>query len=261
MWGKCLDCPSCPQKSYHLTPKYLNYAFWDRFAMSPKYPILFFPSLSKPSCCWCCSVVKSCLTLGDPRDCGMPGSLFLIIFQSLPKFMFNELLIPSNHLILCHPLLFLPSILPSIRVFSSSHQVAKVLELHLQHQSFQRAPRADILEDWFHHPAFQGTLECLLQDHGSKASILLFSAFFMVQLSHPHMTTGKTIALTTWTFVGKVVSLLFNQVRPSKIMVKFYHQRIYWITFCGSQLYTEWLKLIWTTNKLSSDIYYWVNQI
>ena len=148
MWGKCLDCPSCPQKSYHLTPKYLNYAFWDRFAMSPKYPILFFPSLSKPSCCWCCSVVKSCLTLGDPRDCGMPGSLFLIIFQSLPKFMFNELLIPSNHLILCHPLLFLPSILPSIRVFSSSHQVAKVLELHLQHQSFQRAPRADILEDW-----------------------------------------------------------------------------------------------------------------
>ena len=94
---------------------------------------------------------------------------------------------------------------------SSSHQVAKVLELQLQHQSFQCIFRTDFLRtDWFDLLAVQGTLKSLLQHHSSKASVLQHSAFFMVQLSHPKMTTGKTIALTRWTFVSKVMSLLFN---------------------------------------------------
>ena len=125
---------------------------------------------------------------------------------------------PSKRLILCHPLLLPPSIFPSIRVFSSesgsSHQVAKVLEFQLQHQSFQGIFRTDFLwVDWLYLLAVQGTLESLLQHHSSKASIIGCSAFFIVQLSHPSMTTGKTIALTRWTFVGKVMSLLFNMLR------------------------------------------------
>ena len=88
---------------------------------------------------------------------------------------------------------------------SSSHQVARVLEFPFQHQSFQWTPRTDLL-------AVQGTLKSLLQHHSSKASILQHSAFFMVQLSHPYMTTGKTIALTRWTFVSKIISLLFNML-------------------------------------------------
>ena len=110
---------------------------------------------------------------------------------------------PSNHLILCRPLLLLPSIFPSIRVFSNKltfHQMAKVLELQLQHQSFQRIFRVDLL-------AVQGTLKSLYH-HSSEASILWHSAFFTIQLSHPYMNTGKTIALTTRTFVGNVMSLL-----------------------------------------------------
>ena len=88
---------------------------------------------------------------------------------------------------------------------NSSHQVPKVLEFQLQHQSLQWTPRTDLL-------AVQGTLKSLLQHHSSKASIFRHSAFFTVQLSHPYMTTGKTIALTRWTFVGKVMSLLFNML-------------------------------------------------
>ena len=94
---------------------------------------------------------------------------------------------------------------------SSLHQVAKALELHLQHQSFQRIFRTDFLRmDWLDLLAVQGTLKSLIQNHSSKASILWRSAFFMFQFSHPYMTTGKTIALTRQTFVGKVMSLLFR---------------------------------------------------
>ena len=121
----------------------------------------------------------------------------------------------SNHLILCRPLLLLPSIFPSIRVFSnessSSHELAKVLEFQLQHHSFQRNP-ISFRMDWLDLLAVQGTLNSLLQHHSSKASILQCLAFFMVQLSHPYMTTGKTIALSRCTFVGKVMSLLFNML-------------------------------------------------
>ena len=102
----------------------------------------------------------------------------------------------------------------------SSHQVAKLLEFQLQHQSLQWTPGLiSFRMDWLGLPAVQGTLKSLLQHHSSKASILWHSAFFIVQLSHPYMTTGKTIALTRWTFVGKIMSLLFNML--SRLVIIF----------------------------------------
>ena len=128
-----------------------------------------------------------------------------------------ESVMPSNHLILCCLLLLLPSIFSSIRVFfswvSSSNQMTKVLELQLQHQSFKWIFRIGFFRiEWFYLLAVQGTLKSILQHQNSNAPVLQHSAFFMVQLSHPYMTTGKTIALTIWTFVGKVRSLLFNML-------------------------------------------------
>ena len=103
---------------------------------------------------------------------------------------------------------------------NSSHEVAKVLEFQLQHQSFQWIPRTDLLKDGLVvSPCSQGTLKSLLQHHSSKASVFRCSAFFTVQLPHPYMTTGKTIALTRWTFVGKVMSLLFNML--SRLVITF----------------------------------------
>ena len=131
---------------------------------------------------------------------------------------------PSNHLILCHPLLLLPSIFPSIRVFSNESS------LHIRWSkywsfSFNISPSNEhpglisFRMDCLDLPAVQGTLKSLLQHHSSKASILQRSAFFTVQLSHPYMTTGKTIALTGRTFVGKVMSLLFNML--SRLVITF----------------------------------------
>ena len=128
-----------------------------------------------------------------------------------------ESVMPSNRLTLCHPLLLLPSIFPSIRVFSNESG------LHIRwpkywNFSFSISPSTEYLGlisfriDWFDLLAVQGTLKSLLQHHSSKASILQHSAFFTVQLSHPYMTTGKIIALTRQTFVGKVMSLLFNML-------------------------------------------------
>ena len=120
----------------------------------------------------------------------------------------------SNHLILCHPLLLLPSIFPSIRVFSNE-SVLPIRWAKYWSFSLRISPSNDYSRlisfriDWFDHLAVQGTLKNLLQHHSSKASVLRSLAFFMVQLSHPYMTTGKTIALTRWTLVGKVMSLLF----------------------------------------------------
>ena len=122
---------------------------------------------------------------------------------------------PSNHLILCHPFLFPPSILPSIRVFSND-SVLRIRWPEYWSFSFSISPSSEysglisFRMDWLDLLAVQGTLKSLLQYHSSKASILWCSAFFIVQLSHPYMTTGKTIALTRRTFVGKVMSLLFN---------------------------------------------------
>ena len=129
---------------------------------------------------------------------------------------------PSNRLVLCHPLLLPPSIFPSIRVFSNESA------LHIRwpkYWSFSISPSNEhsgliFRRDWFDLLAVQGTLKGLLQHHTSKASILRHSAFFIVQLSHPYMTTRKTIALTRQTFVGKVMSLLFNML--SRMVITFF---------------------------------------
>ena len=137
--------------------------------------------------------------------------------ESIPKPMSIELVMPSNHLILCCPLLLLPSIFLSIRVFSDE------LALHIRWPkywsfSFSISPSNEysglisLGMDWLGLFAVQGTLKSLLQHRSSKASILWCSVFFIIQLSHPYMTTGNTIALTRWNFVGKVMSLLFNML-------------------------------------------------
>ena len=129
---------------------------------------------------------------------------------------------PSNHLILCCPLLLLPSIFPSIRVFSNE----SVLRIRWPKDwSFSISPSNEysglisFRMDWLDLLAVQGTLKSLLQHHSSKASILWCSVYFMIQLSHPCMTTGRTIALTRWTFVCKVMSLLFNMI--SRLVITF----------------------------------------
>ena len=131
---------------------------------------------------------------------------------------------PSNHVILFCPLLLLPTIFPSIRVFSSE-SVLHVRWSKYWNFSFSIGPSNEhsrlisFRRDWLDLLAVQGTLKSLLQHHSSKASIVWPSAFFIVQLSHPYMTTGKTIALTRWTFVGKVMSLLFNML--SRLFITF----------------------------------------
>ena len=134
-----------------------------------------------------------------------------------------DLVTPSNHLILCHPLLLPPSILPSIRVFSnaSGHiRWPKYWSFSFNiSSSNEYSGLISFRMDWLDLLAVQGTLSSLLQHHSSKASILQCSAFFIVQLSRPYMTTGKTMALTRWTFVGKVMSLLFNML--SRLVIAF----------------------------------------
>ena len=133
-----------------------------------------------------------------------------------------------NHLILCCPLLLLPSIFPSIRVFSNESALhirwPKYWSLSFNISPSNEHPRLlSFRMDWLDLLAVQGILKSLLQHHGSKASILLCSAFFIVHLSHPYMTTGKTIALTRWTFVDKVMPLLFNML--SRLVIAFLPRR------------------------------------
>ena len=151
------------------------------------------------------------------------ASLSITNSWSLLKLMSTESVMPSNHLILCHPLL-LPSICPSIRVFSNE----SVLHIRWQNYwsfGFNISPSNEYLGlisfrmDWLDLLAVQGILNSLLQHHSSKASILRCSAFFIVQLSHPYMTKGKTIALIRWTFVSIVISLLFNML--SRLVITF----------------------------------------
>ena len=138
-------------------------------------------------------------------------------FRSLLKLMSITSVMPSNHLILCHPLLPSPSIFSRIKVFSNK-SVLCIRWPKFWSFSFSISPfneysgLVSFRMDWLDLLAVQGTLKSLLQHHSSKASILWQSAFFTVQLSHPYMTTGKTTALTRWTFVGKVMSLLFNML-------------------------------------------------
>ena len=152
------------------------------------------------------------------------ASLSITNSWSLLKLIPIKSVMPSNHLILCRPLLLLPPIPPSIRVFSNGST------LHMRWPkywsfSFSISPSNEhpglisFRMDWLNLFAVQGTLKSLLQHHSSKASIFWHSAFFTVQLSYPYMTTGKTIALTRWTFVGKVMSLLFNML--SRLVITF----------------------------------------
>ena len=150
-----------------------------------------------------------------PCTAAHQASLSFTLSVSLLKLMSIESVMPSNHLILCYPLLLLPSVFPSIRVFSSE------LAFHIRwpkYWSFSISPSNEcsglisFRMNWLHLLAVQGTLKSLLQHHSSKASILWCSAFFLVQLSHPYMTAGKTIALTRQTFAIKVMSLLFNML-------------------------------------------------
>ena len=164
------------------------------------------------------SVAQLCPTLCNPVDYSMPGCPVLL------KLMSIELVRSSNHLILCHPLLLLPSIFPSIRVFSNE-SILRIQGPKNWSFSFNISPSNEysgLLSfriDRFDLLAVQGTLKSLLQHCSSKASILRCSAFFIVQLSHSYMTTGKIIALTRWTFVGKVMSLLFNML--SRLVIAF----------------------------------------
>ena len=167
----------------------------------------------------------NCVRLfATPWTAAGQASLSVTNFQSLLKLMSIESVMPSNHLILCHPFLLSPSIFPSIRVFSNESALcirwpkywSFIFDIS---PSNEYSGLISFRIGWFDFLAVQGTLKSLLQHHSSKASILWHSAFFIVQLSHPYMTTGKTIALTRWTFVTKVMSLLFNML--SRFVIAF----------------------------------------
>ena len=157
------------------------------------------------------SSVQLCLTLCDPMNLACQASLSITNSWSSLKLVFIESVLPSNHLILWHPLLLLPSIFPSIRVFSNESTLRMRWPKYWSF-SFSVIPSKEIpglisfRMDWLDLLAVQGPLKSLLQHHSSKASILQRSAFFTVQLSHPYMTIGKTIALTRWTLVSNVTS-------------------------------------------------------
>ena len=155
-------------------------------------------------------------------NCSTPG---LPVHHQLLEFTQSiELVMPSSHLILCRPLLLLPPVPPSIRLFSNESTLRMRWPKYWSF-SFSISPSKEhpgeifFRVDWLALLAVQGTLKSLLQHHSSKASILWRSAFFTVQLSYPYMTTGKTIALARWTFVGKVMALLFNKL--SRLVITF----------------------------------------
>ena len=167
----------------------------------------------------------SCVQLFvTPWTTAHQASLYITNSQSLLKFMSIKSVMPSNHLILCYPLLLLPSIFPSIRAFSNESVLPFRWPKYWSF-SFSISPSNEysghisIRIDWFDFLVVQGTLKNLLQCHSSKASILSCSALFMVQYSHPYMTTGKTIALTIRNFVSKVMSLSFNML--SRLVIAF----------------------------------------
>ena len=197
------------------------------------------------------SVVQSCPTL-QPRGlqharfpCPSPTP------RACSNFMTIKSVMPSNHLILCHPLLLLPSSFTSIRVFSNGSVLCIGWPKYWSF-SFSISPSNEhpglisFRMNWLDLLAVQGTLKSLLQQHSSKVSILWHSAFFIVQLSHPYMITGKTIALTRWTFVGKVISLLFNML--SRLVMTFLPR--------SKRLLISWLQspsaVIWEPKKIKS---------
>ena len=174
-----------------------------------------------------CSVVSDSLRPCEPQYVRPPCPSPTESTQSPPKPMSIESVMPSNCLIFCHSHFLLPSIFPSIRVFSSGSA------LHIRWPKywsfcFNISPSNEhpglisLRMDWLDLLDVQGTLKSLLQHHSSKASVLQCSAFFIVQLSHPYTTTGKTIALTRWTYVGKVMFLLFNMLSSISDMLLFF---------------------------------------
>ena len=169
-------------------------------------------------------IPQLCPTLCDPMDCSTPAFPCVTNSQNLLKLMSIKLVMPFNHLILCHPLLLLPSIFPRIRVFSKESALfirwPKYWSFSFNISSSNEHPGLiSFTMDWLDLLAVQRTLQSLLKHHSSKASIILCSALFIIQLSHPYMTTGKTIAFTRWTFVDKVMSLLFNML--SRLVITF----------------------------------------
>ena len=196
--------------------------------MWPNYSKIYFSSVQS------LSHVRLFVT---PWTAAYQASLSITNSLSLPKLMSIELVMPSNHLSLCIPLLLLLSIFPNIRVFSNESGLhirwPKYCSFSFKISPFNEHPRPiSFRMDWLDLLEVQGTLKGLLQHHSSKASILLLSAFFRVQLSHPYMTTRKTIALTRWTFVDKVMSLLFNML--SRLLITFLPR--------SKCLLTSWLK-------------------
>ena len=179
------------------------------------------------------SVTQSCPTLCDPMNCSMP-SLSITNSRSSLRLTSIESVTRPSHLILCCPLLLLPPIPPSIRVFSNESSLPMRWPKYWSF-SFSIIPSKEhpisFRMDWLDLLAVQGTLKSLLQHHSSKASIFWCSAFFTIQLSHPYITNGKTIALTRQTFVGKVMSLLFNML--SRLVITFLprgkHLSISWL--------------------------------
>ena len=180
-----------------------------------------------PLCC--CSVVRRIWLFVASWTAACQASLSFTISWNLLTFTFIELVMLSNHLILCRPLLFLPSIFPSIRIFS------KELALHIRRPkcwSFSISPSNEYSGlisfriDWFDLLSVQGTLKSLLYHHNWKASVLRLSAFFMIQLSHLYMTTGKIIALAVGAFVSIVMCLLFNMLSS-----------LLWISFQGASIF------------------------
>ena len=198
------------------------------------------------------SVTQSCPTLCDPMNRSTPG---LPVHHQLPKFTqtyVHRVGDANNHLILCHPLILLPPTPPSIRAFSNESAL-RIRWPKYWSFSFNISPSNEhpglisFRMDWLDLLAVPGTLKSLLQHHSSKASIFWCSAFFTVQLSHPYMTTGKTIALTRQTFVGNVMSLLFNML--SRLVITFLPR--------SKRLLTSWLQspsaVILEPPKIKSD--------
>ena len=232
---------------FHITwPKYWNFSFsispsneysglisfriewFDLLAVQGSHKSLLQHHSLKTSILWhsfqFSSVTQLCPTLCNPMNRSTPG---LLVHQQLPELTQThviELVMPSSHLILCRPLLLLPQIPPSIRVLPNESGLrirwpkywsfSFSISLSNEHPGL-----ISCRMDWLDVLAVHGTLKSLLQNHSSKASIIWRSAFFKVQLSHPHMTTGKTIALTRWTFVGKAMSLLLNML--SRLVITF----------------------------------------
>ena len=175
--------------------------------------------------------------------------LSIINYQSLLKQMSNVSVIRSNYLILCRPLLLPPSIFPSIRVFSNESLLIRWPKYCSF--SFNISPSNEhsgliyFRMDWLDLPVVQGILKSLLQHHSAKPSILHCSTFFIVQLSHPYVTTGKTIASTGWTFVDKVMSLLFNML--SMLVITFLLRTVFQFHGCNHRL--QWF---WSPQKIKS---------